>query len=223
MLKPSSTFLRSREICPKLPESIHQIAGHIAKRTESMTAISPQELAMIFAAVLEEEKITDFELFPQLVDRIEREYDKGDEYATTFRKICREVIGIDPPIIVVIEEHPECVEVAAQWWVNAVLFRTDTAGMPVDFQKIFRRRYSEERVALFKATLARKIARKLAIEKQVWISSDWTADSILEAAGNKIGVSPLVGYPNATMAVYENEVKVTVGNDNTWETIFYTE
>lgn len=223
MLKPSNTFSRSREICPNLPESIHKIAGHIAKRTENKYAISAPELAMIFAAVLEEEKITDFQLFPQLVDRIEREYANGDEYATTFRKICHEVIGINPPIIVVIEEYPECVNVAAQWWVNAVLFRTDIADMPTVFQKFFRITYPTEKIALFKATLSKNIAIKLAQEKQVWISSKWKADSILEAAGNKIGVNPMFGYPNATMTIYENEVKVTVGDGNTWESIFCTD
>lgn len=223
MIKPRE-LLRSRETCPSLPEEIHKVAECIFKRTKDMRSISPQELAIAFAAVLEEKLFDHFELFPQLVDAMVREHAKGDNYSTVFRKICRDVIGINTPYIIETKEYPKNIQVAVDWWTNAVLFRRDTENMPTDFKKVFRRQYTPEEVALFKSTLAREIMKNFAIEKNgVLLSSEWTADEILERAGNKIGVNSLIGYPDAAMAIYENEVKVSVDGGHTWESIFYTE
>lgn len=222
-MKPSH-LLRSREICSNLPEEVHQIAEAIAKKAEQDWYMSPQELALMFSTVLEENLIAHFELFPQLVDKLEQCYANGEEYANVFRKICQVVIGINPPFIVETKEYPENIKVAVEWWTNAVLFRKDISNMPVDFQKIFRRQYTDEAVALFKSTLAREIERQFADGKtQVYIASEWTADEILEHAGNKIGVNPYLGYPDAAMAIYKNEVKVSVDGGHTWKQIFYVE
>lgn len=224
MIEPRE-FLRTREICPNLPEEIHKIAERIYERTKDVPyCISPQKLALVFTAVLEEKVLPNFELFPQLIDKMVQEYADGDDYATVFRKICQVVVGINPPFIVETEEYPENIKVAVEWWAQKVLFRTDIASMPVDFQKFFRRRYSEKEDELFKSTLAREIAKNFAIEEEgAHLSSKWVADEILERAGSKLGVNPYFGYPDAAMAIYSNEVKVSVDGGNTWETIFCTE
>lgn len=223
MIKPSE-LLRSREICPNLPEGIHKIAERIAQKTKAESSISPQELALLFLSVLEEELLPNFELFPQLVDKIVQKYVNGDDYSTIFRKICQDLIGIDTPFIVEEKEYPENINVAVDWWTKAILFRTDVAGMPIDFQKLFRRQYTPAKIALFKSTLASEIQKSFANQKEeLWLNSDWTADVILERAGNKISIHPLLGYPNATMAIYSDEVKVSVDGGHTWEQIYYKE
>ena len=223
MIKPSE-LLRSREICPNLPEAIHKIAGRIATKATGENSISPQELALLFSAVLQEELLPHFELFPQLVDKMVQKYMNGDDYSTIFRKICQDVIGINTPFIIEVKEYPENINVAVEWWTKAILFRTDVTDMPIDFQKLFRRQYTPAEIALFKSTLANEIQKSFAIEKEeLWLNSEWTADVILKRAGNKIGINPLLGYPNAAMAIYSNEVKVSVDGGHTWEQIYYKE
>lgn len=208
-----NVFSRSREICPNLPDGVHKIALHIARRTEARVSPSPQELAMLFTAVLEEEKIDGFELFPQLVDEL-----MEDTYATKFRKICQEVIGINPPIIITPQEYSENIRIAVNWWKKAILFR-DTFNMPLLFKKYLQRTYTTEEITIFKSTLAKQIAKELDKNKEVWLNSKWTTEGLLKEAGDKIGVNPLIGYPDASMVVYANEVKVCVDGRH-WETIF---
>lgn len=220
MFVPSENFLRSRQICPCLPDGVHELACDIAKRTEKIKYISPQELALTLTTILEEKKIADFELFPQLIDKMTQEYIDGDEYATTFRRICLVVLGINPSIIITPKEYPESINTAVEWWAKTVLFRNDLANMPTAFQKALKKEYSTEEIAIFKATLARQIAKKLAHEKEVWLYSGVTTSQILQWAGDKIGIDPILGYPKASMVIYETEVQATVDGGDTWKTIF---
>lgn len=215
-------LLRSKEIFPELPNGVHELASCIAERINHEWGISPPELALIFAKVLEERKFKDFELFPQLIDKIEE--DVFDYDSVAFRKICKQVMGINPPLIILkrdYPQYPENIKVAVEWWVKAIMFREDIESMPIAFQKVLGKTYTEGEVELFKFTLAKYIDKTLKKERRVWIDSKWKVNTIiLEQAGNKIGINPFFGYPNATMVIYENEVKVSVDSGKTWKTIF---
>lgn len=220
MINPSNKFLRSREFYYTLPNSIHDIAFQIAIRTENQYAISAQELAVIFMDIVEKDASTNYDLFPQLVDQMVKDDANGEEFSKTFRTICKDVMGINPPIIIIPEQYSENINVAVDWWTQQILFRDDISNLPTLLKKYLQRSYSPEEVSIFKNTLAKLIARKLAQKGEVFLSSEWTADDILETAGNKIDINQYFGYPNADMAVYEDEVKVSTDSGKTWRSIY---
>lgn len=211
-------FSRSKEFCPELPCGTHKIARLVTKRMGDSVYVSPQKLSMIFADIIEKELIKDFELFPQMVDVL-MEF----KYSTTFRIICREVLEINtPPLVASTTKWPQKeVQIAVEWWTKTLLFR-DTSKMPTAFQ-IRQKTYTVEEIQAFRYFLGLKIIEALAVDKEVWLSCNWTADGIIKEVGDMIGINQLWGYPDARMAIYEGEVRAYSCTKDIWETIYLSE
>ena len=132
---------------------------------------------------------------PQIIDVI-----ADEDFAEEFRAICKEKFDFNPPKYGTpkqLEEYPEYVKVAVNWWANAIFFpKLDTPGAAVP-------------------TFLVQI-----IEEEVGVKSYYPCDA-LEVAGKKIDVHQAFGYPLRTsMSIWKDEVEVKVGDGGKFKTLW---
>ncbi len=166
---------------------------------------------------------------PQVVDAIANE-----KFAKEFRKICKEQLGIDPPKKINTKEdsqYPEYVQVAVDWWANAIQEPTFDNGNDMNKSQgmistmIYasnRKQLSEEDIKIFKDVLAKEILEEMKKHNTCQIDVDYHPCLILLVAGEEIGLTNMTDYPWKTfMYINEYEVKVRSGYDADIKTIWY--
>jgi len=144
------------------------------------------------------------------------------EFAEEVRSICKQVMDWNPPKRVKAEldgNYPEYVKVAVDWWANAIAspkFDNGDDDMPFMLMQVISgsgKNYSEEEMKLFKTTLADGIIQQIQEYGRCTLSVDYHPCHLLQVAGEKIGVSPVNGWPwKTTMFVYEDGVRVSAGH-----------
>lgn len=163
---------------------------------------------------------------PQVVDAI-----ADEKFATEFRQICKETFGFNTPKRVFANTdstYPEYVQVAIDWWANAVQSpKFDNGGDVNPFLIMMisgnRKSYTEEEIKIFKECLAKNILSQIKEYGSCSLSVDYDPCDILADAGNKIGLNS-TNYPWKTwMKVSDKIVEVSEGWSSGRKTIWSKE
>ncbi len=164
---------------------------------------------------------------PQIIDVI-----ADEDFAEEFRAICKEKFDFNPPKYGTpkqLEEYPEYVKVAVNWWANAIFFpKLDTPGAAVPTflvqiieEEVGVKSYSNEELLNFKTTLADEIMEDINAWGVCNLSVDYHPCDALEVAGKKIDVHQAFGYPLRTsMSIWKHEVEVKVGDGGKFKTLW---
>ena len=167
------------------------------------------------------------ENIPQIVDVI-----ADEDFAKEFREICKEQFGFNPPkygTTKQLEEYPEYVKVAVNWWKDALFCpKLDTPGaaVPSSLASIIKeevglKSYSLEELLIFETTLASEIMEEITAWGVCNLSVDYHPCDALEAAGKKFGVHQAFGYPLKTsMSIWKYKVGVRVGDVGKFKTLW---
>lgn len=163
---------------------------------------------------------------PQIIDVIA---DKA--FAEEFREICKEQLDFNPPKYGTpkqLEEYPEYVKVAVDWWASAILAaKLGIAGLE-EYDCLFRMAngpviglYSEEKLLVFKTALAEEIMEDITAWGVCTLSVDYHPCEALEVAGKKIDVHQAFGYPLKTsMSIWTYKVEVKFGDVGKFTTLW---
>lgn len=239
---------KSRELCEGMSERAYLLADYISEIAPD--SITPFGLVQCLSRAIEDtyqdrwrkiikkELIMSFSLnskkirnqavnIPQIIDVI------GDkDFAEEFRTICKEQFNFNPPKYGTqkqLEDYPEYVKVAVNWWAKAILFpKLNTSGATVPSslcsiieEEVDIRSYSEEDLLDFKTTIADEIMEDITAWNMCTLSVDYHPCDALKVAGNKISVHKVFGYPLKTaMSICKYEVKVRVGDGAKYETLW---
>ena len=162
---------------------------------------------------------------PQIVDEI-----ADEDFSKEFRAIFKEIFEIDTPKRVKesnIEKYPEYVNVAVNWWANAIQSPSFDNGDPMPAVLLMavnshRKSYSEDEINIFKESLAQSIMNDISNYGQCLLSVDYEPCEALFNAGNKIGINELTGYPwktwmNITKEIVEVRAGYRAPKDILWE------
>lgn len=240
---------KCREVCENMSERAYLLADYMSEIVPD--TVTPSELAACLLKAIEDTKqerwrkftknqelrlslITDSERIrnqaeniPQIIDVIAEE-----DFAEEFRAICKEKFNFNPPKYGTpknLDEFPEYVKVAVDWWADAILCpKLDTSGssVPSSLASIIEaevgvKSYSTEELLIFKITLADEIMECINAWGVCKLSVDYHPCDSLERAGKKFGVHQAFGYPLRTsMSIFEYEVKVRVGDAGKFKTLW---
>ncbi len=216
----------ARERVEGLHEDVYLIADYMFAII-SPNALSPQGLALCFSEALDimrkevPKKLQGAVYFPQLIDVL-----CDEAYAEEFRELLREAYGFNPPkryTEIEIEELPEFIKVAVDWWTNAITSRGCNEHIPRKlYQYVASQNYTKEQIVTYKKALAQKISKGLKAHTDVKLYVENWACPELEDAGRTIGVDPMIGYPwNTFMLISAKEVKVLdEHHEGIWETLW---
>ena len=215
-----------REYCVGMSEDVYAITDHMSDIAEETftpeglaccllvakeniksqrNGLSPDGVAM--SRYLRENKsrvLKSIIYIPQVIDEIAE-----PEFAEEFRRICEKEYGFNPPkrIYVKLDEiYPKYVRVAVDWWCNE-MFCKQFKNIGIYNNSI---QYSAEEMKLFKSSLAEEIVQHMQKYNSCNIDVDFFPCNMLAKAGEKIGISPQIGYPWKTyMMITSNGVYVS--------------
>lgn len=235
---------KSRELCPGMSEDVYALTDYLS--TIANDSLVPQGMVLMLALALNDiqngknssiseelpKKLIERKVqvlaqavyFPQVIDKIAAD----EEFSKEFRLVCKEVLEFDPPKRVTEtskEDFPDYISVAVDWWANAIVSPNFSNGMlPVYMFVSFVnsiKKFSKKEINRFKKTLAKEIAKSLKVRKICELSVDCHPCLSLAVAGNKIGVSPFLGYPlKTTMRISETKVEVSIGDGAEYKTLW---
>ena len=167
---------------------------------------------------------------PRIIDAV-----ADEDFAEEFRSICKERFGFDPPKSsnTKLKDYPESVQVAAMWWTVAIFdpntfakLTTPGSSLPSSIAAIVAasidpKSYSKDELIIFALTLAEEIMERMNAWGNCTVSVDYHPDEILKAAGNKIKVPEMFGYPLRThMTIWKYKVEVKVGDGAEFVTLW---
>ena len=218
-----------REYCVGMSEDVYAITDHMADiAEESFTpeglvscllaakeniknqrnGLSPEGIAM--SRYLRDNKyrvLKSIIYIPQVIDEIAE-----SEFAEEFRRICNEEYGFNPPkrfYEKLDEIYPKYVRVAVDWWCNEMFWKrfknTGTYLNSIMIDTSDSKQYSAEEIKLFKNSLADEIFKHMQEYSSCNIEVDFFPCSLLAKAGEKIGISPQIGYPWKTYMMISSD------------------
>ena len=241
-------FAEAREKCPGMSDDVYALTDYISLVAND--SLVPAGLSVCLALIMDdlqtgrngfgqneplpeylsnrkEQIITQMVYIPQVVDAI-----ADKEFAEEFREICKDVFGFNPPKRVNANTdsyYPENVRAAVDWWGNAVQSpKLDNGGdmNPVLMMMLSGKQsgHSEEKMKIFKDSLAKDILVELQKYGRCSLSVDYHPCEILYRAGEKIGLDDMTGYPWKTwMDISEEAVVVSEGYGAPRKTIWSNE
>lgn len=204
---------KCRETCVDMSERAYLLADYMSEIVSD--TITPSELAMCLSRAIEDtyqERWRNFakkeelrlnlcsdserirnqaENIPQIIDVI-----ADEDFSKEFRAICKEKFNFNPPkygTLKKLEEFPEYVKVAVDWWADAILCpKLDTCGSAVPKslasmikEEVGRKSYSTEKLLNFKITLADEIMEDINAWGVCVLLVDYHPCDALEIAGKR--------------------------------------
>ena len=178
-------FSKARENCVGMSEEVYAVIDYMS--TVAHDSLYPQWMVMYLGMVMDDVRrgrcgfafsldkklpvylrnhknqvLSQIPYVLQVIDEIAE-----TEFAEEVRVICKKVMNWDPPKRVKAElddNYPVYVKVAVDWWANEVASRKhengkDMADLPMKMVSGARNSYTDEKMKLFKITLADEIIR----------------------------------------------------------------
>lgn len=238
---------QSRQLCPGMSENIYFFADYLFEIIPEV--VTPLELVSCLKSAID--GLCCERMWMSIIKneelRLHLQYDRRKvlmqaknvpllieaiaekSFSEEFQLLCREILGFAPALHrhKKIEEYPEYVQVAVNWWANLINITLTTHandGSPdsilYDIANESAVPYSEEQLNIYKTALAEEIIEEMEAYDICILSVDYHPCPLLEAAGNKIELGFFSYPPKARMYIYEYEVTASVGFSKPTEIIW---
>ena len=238
-------FANARTSCPGMSEEIYALTDYITE-VSGNDEIVPEGLTMIMALVMDdlinnrcgfafrEGRLPEYleshnqqalAQLPYIIQVVDAIADK--DFAVSFRKCCKEVLGFDVPIRVplVSTKYPKYVVAAIEWWAYAIQAPSLNNGVnnaQLTALKMAltssRRQFTAEEIKDFIEELAKIILMDLDLYGHCELDVDYSAYGSLDIATRKLKIpkGDISTFPWKTnMTITTEAVIVTVMGDST--------
>ena len=225
-------FASARTSCPGMSEEVYALTDYISE--VSNDELIPEGLIMTMALVMDDlinnrcgfapsegrlpeyleshnqQALAQLPYVIQVVDAI-----ADEEFATSFRKLCKEILGFNVPKRVAVtstSKYPENVTAAINWWAEAIQAPAlNEGGNSAKLTGLkmrsagHRRQFTAEEIELFKNNLAKLILEELNFYGHCKLYVDYIPCDLLAIAGKAIGIS----YSDITTFPWKTGMMIT--------------
>lgn len=244
----NSKLANARNACPGLSEHVYALTDYMSVYANK--CLTPQGLLLCFVICLDDiksgkrgipESVEPFPEYllshkvqvlvqaayvPQVIDAL-----ADEDFSTEFRSLCKKILNFNPPKRQKIDDtnthfediYPKNVQVAVNWWANAIANpkfdngdKSASGGMASILAMMLsaRNTITEEQVKKFKKELAELIVEQLDDSAYTCnLSVDYGPNHILSAAAEKADIPAGMNFPRKTqMTISKDKVTVREGD-----------